>query len=78
MKMSREGQKSRGSSYDSTDEEEPSEKKVQILKQEIARASVQKPKRKFNNQEEKIEFVQKFQAKLKTEICKNWEQFGNC
>ena len=37
-----------------------------------------KPKRNFNSKEERLEFVRSFIAKEKTELCKNWQEYGKC
>ena len=41
-------------------------------------AIIKKPKKHFSNHQEREEFVKKYQAKLKTEMCKNWEALGRC
>jgi len=37
-----------------------------------------KPKRKFTGKQHKHKFVESYKAKKKTEICKNWENTGEC
>ena len=41
-------------------------------------AIIKRPKKHFNNQKDREEFVKHYQAKLKTEMCKNWESLGRC
>lgn len=39
-------------------------------------ATIIKPKKKFNNRQEKTNFVESFKAKKKTELCRNFETIG--
>jgi hypothetical protein len=41
-------------------------------------ATVKKPKKHFNSEEERDDFVRNYQMKYKTEMCRNWELFGKC
>jgi hypothetical protein len=41
-------------------------------------ATITKPKKQFANGAERQYFVQQYQKKFKTELCKNWEMFGKC
>lgn len=41
-------------------------------------ATLKRPKKYFSNHQEREEFVKHYQAKIKTEMCKNWEVLGRC
>ena len=41
-------------------------------------ATVKKPKKHFNSEQERDNFVKQYQIKYKTEMCRNWELFGKC
>jgi hypothetical protein len=41
-------------------------------------ATVKKPKKHFNNERERENFVHQYQMKFKTEMCRNWELTGKC
>jgi hypothetical protein len=41
-------------------------------------ATVKKPRKHFNTEEERDDFVRNYQMKDKTEMCRNWELFGKC
>jgi hypothetical protein len=39
-------------------------------------ATIKRPKRLFNTEEEREAFINLYTKKLKTEICRNWELMG--
>lgn len=39
---------------------------------------MKRPKRHFNSEQERDNFVKQYQMKYKTEMCRNWELFGKC
>lgn len=41
-------------------------------------ATVKRPKRHFASDQDRDFFVQQYKAKLKTEMCRNWELTGRC
>ena len=41
-------------------------------------ATVKRPKKHFQNDDERENFVRQYQIKYKTEMCRNWELFGRC
>lgn len=41
-------------------------------------ATMKKPKKHFNTEQERDNFVRQYQMKKKTEMCRNWEISGTC
>ncbi len=41
-------------------------------------ATIKRPKKKFASESDREQFVKQYQAKLKTEMCRNWEISGTC
>ncbi len=41
-------------------------------------ATIKKPKKQFNSNQERDKFVKNYQMKFKTEMCRNWELTGKC
>lgn len=43
-----------------------------------AEIQYKKPRKNFKSKAERMEFVSSFKKKQKTELCKNWQEFGKC
>jgi butyrate response factor len=41
-------------------------------------ATIKRPKKNFATERERDQFVKNYKAKLKTEMCRNWELSGRC
>jgi len=54
------------------------EMKEKAEPEEYLEATIKKPKKHFETEGERDQFVRQYQMKYKTELCRNWELWGKC